>query len=307
MDLVSDEELAAASSGLEVPSGLYGFGNYLVWMVATRAPELVDAVYGSGVARPSPEYRMRDGHHLPTQSMFGWLILACRLGVDPARLPRGDRNLVSTQRSLAATMTPAMGAEPQRFRAEWLRDLAAVCGLDRAELRFLEVARSRFGVGLDPGELRLAVEATRAAGLPAGRHGGPGGGAAGPSAGPSAGTADRPGGAADGVIPDQLVIGPVPREPRGFVVRGLVGVLADAAAAGPVAVVCAVTGLRGVGKTQLAAAYARERIRAGWGLIGWIDAESRGTMVTGLAAVAGRLRSPAVPRGRRPARARQRD
>ena len=94
----------------------------------------------------------------------------------------------------------------------------------------------------------------------------------------------------------RLVIGQVPREPLGFVARDLIDILAVAAATGRVAVICAVTGLRGVGKTQLAAAYARQRIADGWRLVGWINAETRQSLVTGLAAVAGRL-GVADPRG----------
>ena len=51
---------------------------------------------------------------------------------------------------------------------------------------------------------------------------------------------------------------------------------------GPV-VVC---GMRGVGKSQLAAAYARECEKAGWPLVAWMDASSRNELVAGLAGLA---------------------
>src|ERR1700722_14093925 len=87
----------------------------------------------------------------------------------------------------------------------------------------------------------------------------------------------------------QVVVGEIPCEPPGFVAREALGRLAEAMERRRVAV-GAVTGLRGVGKTQLAAAYARERVSDGWDLVGWVHAETSDTLLTGLARVADRLR-----------------
>jgi tetratricopeptide (TPR) repeat protein len=56
-----------------------------------------------------------------------------------------------------------------------------------------------------------------------------------------------------------------------------------------VTVLCAVTGLRGVGKSQIAAEYARERIDTGWTLVAWVDSEDSGQMLGQLVALAERL------------------
>ena len=97
-----------------------------------------------------------------------------------------------------------------------------------------------------------------------------------------------PGGDRAGVAvrPGQVVVGEIPREPPAFVARVMVSRLAAAAGGGRVAVVCAVTGLRGVGKTQIAAAYARARVGEGWGLVGWVNAETRDVLLDGLKRVA---------------------
>ncbi|MER6130615.1 FxSxx-COOH system tetratricopeptide repeat protein [Streptomyces sp. NPDC001815] len=80
-----------------------------------------------------------------------------------------------------------------------------------------------------------------------------------------------------------LVIGALPREPLAFQKREqLVEAVEQAMERNSVAVVCALTGGRGVGKTQLAGVYARSRIDAGWRVVVWIVAEGPGQVVAGL-------------------------
>ena len=84
-----------------------------------------------------------------------------------------------------------------------------------------------------------------------------------------------------------IVGGDIPRPPPAYQDRvPLLAALREPTGKPGVCVVQAVTGMRGVGKTQAAAAYARQCLNEKWRLVAWINAESMAAALDGLARVA---------------------
>jgi hypothetical protein len=91
-------------------------------------------------------------------------------------------------------------------------------------------------------------------------------------------------------VHEQIVEGDIPQAPRAFQAREyLLEHLHTQVSAAGTAIVFAVTGAPGVGKTTLAASYAWACQHAGWPLIAWIAAETESQIVAGLDALAYRL------------------
>ena len=83
----------------------------------------------------------------------------------------------------------------------------------------------------------------------------------------------------------QVVVGDIPPEPPGFAPRIDLLAKLDRTQARVLALYPA-SGLLGLGTTQLAAAYARAKLAAGWRLVAWVNAAETGSLQAGLAAVA---------------------
>jgi tetratricopeptide (TPR) repeat protein len=82
---------------------------------------------------------------------------------------------------------------------------------------------------------------------------------------------------------DLVMVGDIPALRLGFQPRpALLAQLNRASPGTPVVL----TGTKGVGKTQLAAAYARAKLAARWRLVAWVNARDNETLLAGMAAVA---------------------
>jgi tetratricopeptide (TPR) repeat protein len=89
----------------------------------------------------------------------------------------------------------------------------------------------------------------------------------------------------------QAVVGNIPSQRPGFQPRpNLLAQLNRPREGAPVVQV--LIGTQGVGKTQLAAAYARARLAVGWRLVAWVNAGNTGSLRAGLAAVADAVGQP---------------
>ena len=164
---------------LEVPVDLRGFGNVLLWMVAIRAPDLVDAVYRVKRVRPLKKYGRVDDRYVPSPALIGWLLTAVEIGILPDSPPDPDDNSADKARSMKTQVGRAFKGEPDQFKPEWFETLARQCGFTVADLALVKRSREQLlddngeFMGVDPAALRKAIETTRRL-MPAApaRHGG---------------------------------------------------------------------------------------------------------------------------------------
>ena len=100
---------------MELPGELYGFGNVLLWVLATRATQIVDLCYSDGPARPSPSYGTVDGHPVPTASLVAWLLVAGEFDLPVAGLTQRHPELAGRQHVLRTIMSRVLKGRPELF------------------------------------------------------------------------------------------------------------------------------------------------------------------------------------------------
>ncbi len=101
---------------------------------------------------------------------------------------------------------------------------------------------------------------------------------------------------APGVLPGQgsagagqVVVGDIPRKSAAYQDRPDQARLVAGRIPSDPPVVLVVTGLRGTGKTQAAAALARQRLAQGWSVVAWMDASSQASLLAGYGELAAAL------------------
>lgn len=145
---------------LDLPDEIFGFGSWLLWLVATRATELVDQMYEAGPPRRSLAYGTVEGHHVPTPSLIAWMLTAAEAGLAPHSLAARDPRLAERQKILRTQVSRAIAQDARLFRDSWLRALALQCGFSDVELDVLLSSRDEqhYPVSLQP--LREAIART---------------------------------------------------------------------------------------------------------------------------------------------------
>ena len=88
----------------------------------------------------------------------------------------------------------------------------------------------------------------------------------------------------------RVVVGDIPQKPVAYLDRSAqLTALMDPPHGQQAARVYAITGLRGVGKSQLAAAYARRKLESGWYMVAWLNADGRDQLLAGFERLASAL------------------
>ena len=157
------------ADALELPDELFGFGPWLLWLIATRATSVADQLYAAGVARPSRAYGMVDGHHVPTPSLIAWLVAGAESDVAVADLPARRPELAGRQKVLRSLVSRALSTSPGSFKDAWLHQLARVCEFTPAEVELLMTGRGYGPFPVQPEALRTAIGRTFRAGFQRGQ------------------------------------------------------------------------------------------------------------------------------------------
>jgi tetratricopeptide (TPR) repeat protein len=174
----------------DLPDELYGFTNWLLWLVATRATALADRLFAAGLSHPPSGARARklkgtrqvpvmaDGHYIPTPALIARLIAAGEMARErgiavedrpawamdlPTLMSGLDEEGKTLERGrMTALRTPVARAmkTPLSFKEGWIADLAAVCALTSAEADLLRVSRDYEHKPVDPRALVKAIERT---------------------------------------------------------------------------------------------------------------------------------------------------